>query len=32
VVQIAVELVGLVQEFGWWSGCCGQVRTVTAWP
>jgi hypothetical protein len=29
VVQIAAELAGLVQELGWWSGCCGQVRTVT---
>jgi hypothetical protein len=29
VAQIAAELAGLVQEFGWWSGCYGQVRTVT---
>jgi hypothetical protein len=29
-VQIAAELAGLVPESGWWSGCCGQVRTVTA--
>jgi hypothetical protein len=29
VVQIAAELAGLVQEFGLWSWCYGQGRTVT---
>jgi hypothetical protein len=30
MVRIVAELAGLVQEFGWWSWCYGQGRTMTS--